>query len=139
MQYLTRLDGSVASGTLVPPYARLTRPTPRPVAPDGHVMLDLGDGEQIGGMWFQKWTSILAPVVVPEFVTPLQARRALRAIGILSVVQAALAEDSPEAQEAWEYSVSIPRNDAILFRIAKQLGMTDTQIDQIFILADSLK
>jgi len=90
-------------------------------------------------MWFQKWTSILAPVVVPEFVTPLQARRALRAIGILSVVQAALAQDGPEAQEAWEYSVSIPRNDAILFRIAKQLGMTDTQIDQIFILADSLK
>lgn len=138
MQYLTRPDGSIPPGALVPPGARLTRPTAQPAAPAGHVMLDLGDGEQIGGVWHQRWTAVPAPVVVPSEVTPLQARRALRAVGLLAVVETALASAGLEAQEAWEYAVTIPRDEPILNGIAAQLGMTSAQLDAIFILAASL-
>jgi hypothetical protein len=138
MQYLTRADGSIPPGALVPPGARLTRPTAQPVAPDGHAMLDLGDGEQINGVWYQRWTTVPVPVVVPAEVSPIKARRALRVVGLLPVVEAALAQAGEEAQETWEYAVTIPRDEPMLNAIAEQLGMTSAQLDALFILAASL-
>ena len=138
MQFLTRTDGTVPPDALVPPGARLTRPTAQPAPPAGYVMRDLGDGEQIGGVFYQRWTAVMAPVVVPAEVSPVKARRALRAVGILPVVEAALAQAGAEAQETWEYAVTIPRDEPILVSIAGQLGMSAAQLDAIFILAESL-
>jgi hypothetical protein len=138
MQFLTRPDGTVPPDALVPPGARLTRPTAQPAPPAHHMMRDLGDGEQIGGVWYQRWTAVVVPVVVPAEVSPIKARRALRAVGILPVVEAALAQAGPQAQETWEYAITIPRNEPMLLSIAGQLGMTSAELDAIFILAEGL-
>ena len=78
------------------------------------------------------------PVVVPAEVSPIKARRALRGVGLLPLVEAALAQAGEEAQETWEYAVTIPRDEPMLTAIAEQLGMTAAQLDAIFILAASL-
>jgi len=138
MQYLTRPDGSIPPNALVPTGARLTRPTAPPAPLDSHVMLDLGDGEQIGGIWYQRWTAVPVAALVPVEVSPIQARRALRAWGLLPLVEAAMAQAGEEAQEAWEYAIVIPRNDPMLNQIAASLGMSQTQVDDLFIAAAAL-
>ncbi|MGE0155107.1 MAG: hypothetical protein AB7R90_21010 [Reyranellaceae bacterium] len=68
-------------------------------------------------------------------VTPLQLRRALRSIGLKAEVDAFLAQAGEEAQEAWEYAVTINRNDALIAAAAQELGKTDQEIDALFALA----
>ena len=133
MQYLTRPDGSIPPGALVPAGARLTRPTAQPAAPDGHVMLDLGDGQQIDGVWRQRWTAVpVPPPPVPQAITPLQVRRALRAAGLLDAVQALVAQAHPEVLEKWEYALEIPRDDPDLAALAQQMGLTPAMVDDLF-------
>lgn len=138
MQFLTLPDGLIPPGALVPVGARLTRPTAPPVAPAFHVMLDLGDGEEIGGVWCQRWTAVPTPVVVPASVTPLQARRALRAVGMMAAVDAFLGTANADTREAWEYASSVDRHEPMLTEIAAALGVTDEQLDSLFILAATL-
>lgn len=69
------------------------------------------------------------PVTV---VTPLQARRALAAAGLLPAVNAAVAASTLDAQMAWEFATSIHRTDATILALAKTLNLTDTQLDSLF-------
>ena len=139
MQFLLNADGSIPAGQRAPEGARLTLPTAVPAAEPGMVPLDLGDGEQDGETWLQKWTQVpIPPEPVPVAVTPLQARRALRAAGLLDAVGVVIAGAAVEEQETWEYAILIPRNDATLNQIADALGMTQAQIDELFIAAATL-
>ena len=138
MQFLLKADGTIPAGQRVPDGARLTWPTQVPVAEPGMVPLDLGDGEQIDGVWHQKWTQVpVPPAPIPVAVTPLQARRALRDARLLSAFDAAVAAASDEERETWEYAILIPRNDAMFNQIAGGLGMTQAQVDDLFIAAAS--
>jgi len=74
-----------------------------------------------------------APPVVPSSLTPLQARKALRAAGIKEQVDALLAAAPENVQEEWEYAITIERNNPTLLATAAQLNMTPEQIDAIFI------
>lgn len=73
-----------------------------------------------------------APAPVPAAVTPLQMRRALRAAGLKAQVDAMVAALDEEAQEAWEYSVTIPRNHALIAAAAAALNLTAGQVDDLF-------
>lgn len=79
---------------------------------------------------------------VPPSVTMRQARLALLGAGKLAAVTAAL-NALPEPQKTaamitWEYSGEVFRNNGLVPQMAASLGMTDAQIDALFIAAAKL-
>lgn len=79
---------------------------------------------------------------VPQSVTMRQARLALYAAGLLTSVDAAIAgmtePDKTTAQITWEFAATVERQFGMVPQLAAALGMTDTQIDDLFIAAASL-
>lgn len=82
------------------------------------------------------------PIGVPDAVTMRQARLALLGAGVLSTVQAAIAAlPSPQKEAAeieWEYAQEVQRNHGLVPAMAQALGMTESQIDDLFIAAAAL-
>lgn len=80
--------------------------------------------------------------VVPESVTMRQARLALLGAGKLAAVTAAInALAEPQKSAAlitWEYSGEVQRNNGLVPQMAGALGMTEAQIDALFIAAAKL-
>lgn len=83
-------------------------------------------------LWANPYTP---PTPPPSPVTPLQIRRALNASGMRNMVEAALASAPQDARDAWDYATEVRREDATLNFMAAALGMTPTQIDELFSLA----
>lgn len=79
-----------------------------------------------------------APASVPATVTPLQMRRALRAAGLYDSIAAAIPNLPVEMQEAWEYAVTFPRDDALIAAAAQQFNLTSAQVDDLFRVAAQL-
>ncbi|MGB3069286.1 MAG: hypothetical protein WBC18_12095, partial [Ottowia sp.] len=80
------------------------------------------------------------PPSVPQVVTRRQARRALALGGLLDLVQPAI-EAIPDptqralAQIDWDDATDFRRDDATLLMLAAALGLTEEQLDDLFILA----
>jgi len=83
-----------------------------------------------------------ARIAVPQIVTMRQARLALLEVGLLDQVATKIAAlPSPQkeaAQIEWEYSQEVHRNKELVGVLAPMLGLTDAQIDQLFIKAATL-
>ena len=80
-----------------------------------------------------------AIVSVPSVVTPLQARRALRAAGLLATVNAWVAsQQDDDIKDAWEFASVIERHGPLTLGAAAALGLTDAQLDSLFIAAGQL-
>lgn len=81
-------------------------------------------------------------IQVPVAISPRQARLVLLAAGLLAAVEAAIAAmPVPEGDAArieWEYATEIRRDSALLAALGPQLGLTNEQIDQMFIQAIAL-
>jgi len=75
------------------------------------------------------------PNAVPQYVTPLQARKALTAQGLRTQVEEYIATQSLEVKDAWEYATQFYRKDGILVNAGSNLGMTEEEIDNLFRLA----
>jgi hypothetical protein len=79
---------------------------------------------------------------VPAQVTMRQARLALHSAGLLSGVDLAIAgmTEPAKTQAAieWEYAQTVDRNAGLVPAMATALGMTESQIDDLFILAATL-
>lgn len=85
---------------------------------------------------------VAPPPYVPSEVTMRQARLALLAAGKLSLVDAAIAS-MPEphrsaAQITWEYSNAVQRHNAFTAQLGPALGLTEAQMDQLFITAAAI-
>lgn len=82
------------------------------------------------------------PPQVPQAVTMRQARLALLGAGLLSQVDAAIASlpgpQKESAQIEWEYAAVVQRNSGLVPAMAQALGMTEAQIDDLFIAAEAL-
>ena len=79
---------------------------------------------------------------VPEVVTMRQARLALLGAGVLAGVEAAI-DGLPEPQRSaarieWEYSGEVQRHAGLVAAMAPALGMTEAQIDALFLAAAAL-
>lgn len=78
-----------------------------------------------------------APVFVPQTMTARQARLALLATGKLSDVPAAINSlPSPQKEQAeieWEYASSIERSHPFITALGAALGLSNAEIDQLFI------
>lgn len=81
-------------------------------------------------------------IAVPQSVTMRQARLALLGAGLLSSVDAAIAgmaePDKTVAQITWEFAATVDRQFGMVPTLAAALGMTEAQIDALFIAAAQL-
>lgn len=77
-------------------------------------------------------------VIVPEVVSMRQARLALLAAGLLDDVEAAISVGPRAAQIEWEYATEVQRDYGLVLEIAPVLGLTDRQLDDLFVAAASL-
>lgn len=89
------------------------------------------------------WTVEYAPPVVPTFVTPRQARLMLASIPagegtLLDTVNAYIAAQGGTIAVEWEYALDVQRNNPAVLAAATALGLTDEQLDQMFIEAAKL-
>jgi hypothetical protein len=76
---------------------------------------------------------------VPQEVTALQARRALRAVGLYDTVKAAVdAAPDPDVRDSWEYAAVWHRDAMWIDLLGAQLGLSQGQIDALFVQAASL-
>jgi len=84
----------------------------------------------------------IPPPGVPQSVTMRQARLALYAAGLLTSVDAAIAAmpepDKTAASITWEFAQTVDRGFGMVPQLAAALGMTETQIDDLFIAAAQL-
>lgn len=82
------------------------------------------------------------PLNVPQQVTMRQARLALLGAGLLNLVESAIeALEEPlktQVKIEWEYSAVVERNSALVQQMSSSLGLTPSQLDQLFIQANSL-
>lgn len=79
------------------------------------------------------------PAPVPPLVTALQARRALRSVGLTAAVDAYLDSDPTGAlREDWEFATELPRGDAMIEEARVALQLSADQMDDLFRLAATL-
>lgn len=83
------------------------------------------------------------PPVVPVSVSMRQARLALIDAGLIDSVEAAIGAIADpvqrrKAQTEWEYAQEVQRHHGLVPAMAQALGMTDAQLDQLFLLAGTL-
>ena len=94
---------------------------------------------QIGDSYSNGLFITPTPVIpVPQSVTPAQFRRALNQLDLRDAVEAAVAQADRDTQDMWGYSMSFDRDNPYLLGMAQALGISDEQLDGVFILAGSL-
>jgi hypothetical protein len=131
MQFLLNADGSLPLGTnlaaLVAAGVRLTLPVAPHAPAPGMQVIDLGDGEDIEGVWHQKWTEVAAPeqpATVPDLsrsqFTMLLAMQPLR--DILESTEAALrASADPQAQQLYAAMQGYRARDIFPFDLSMEI------------------
>lgn len=103
---------------------------------------DAGPGWRYNGSAFVNPNPPVALPTVPPSVTMRQARLALRAAGKLAAVEAAIAAlpepDKTDATIEWEYSNEVLRHNGFVSRLGPLLGMSEAQLDALFVQARAL-
>ncbi len=86
-----------------------------------------------------------APAPVPREVTNFQARALLMNMpgsaagrSLFQDVDDTLRALGGVEWQAWEYTTIFPRNSQLIATLAAQIGLTDAQIDQMFIAAAAI-
>ena len=103
----------------------------------------------VGIGWGWDGSAFVAPAAPPQpeplppaSVTMRQARLALLAYGILGSVDAAIdgmpEPDRSEARIEWDYSNEVQRHNGFVAQLGPVLGLTETQLDDLFALAATL-
>lgn len=101
-------------------------------------------GEQVAQWTGSGWTVLESrpvppePVIaVPESVTMRQARLAMLGAGILDDVEALIqqmpGDEGRAARIDWEYALDVRRDWPLINALGSQLGLTEQQIDELFI------
>lgn len=78
------------------------------------------------------------PVHVPQVITIRQAKLALLAAGLLDDVDAAVSAADRATQIEWEYATEVRRDWPTLTAVQAVAGLTDEQVDGLFIAASAL-
>lgn len=103
------------------------------------------------GHWEQRWTiTNIAPEVIAEraeaariaaipiSVTPRQIRQALTAAQLRTQVEGAIAVANQDTKDWYEYATEFRRDHPSVAALAYALGVTDLQLDNLWILAATL-
>jgi hypothetical protein len=148
--YLINADGSIPNGLTLEHLTQLgltpVFPTSPPVPAPGYKVKEAPPEKGVDSIWRQQWQEVLveapAPPSVPRSVTMRQARLALLGAGKLSAVMGIL-ESLPEPERTkaiieWEYSSEVFRNRELVLALGPALGLTPSQVDELFITASTL-
>lgn len=76
-------------------------------------------------------------VEFPFSVSAMQARLALNEMQLLDDVNTLVQQSNNEVQVKWEYASVLYRNDPLIEVLGNELGLSNTDIDDLFILAGS--
>lgn len=76
---------------------------------------------------------------IPQAISRFQARAALLDAGLLADVEIALADADPLTQLAWAEAIEWRRDSPTIAAIGDALGLTEEDIDDLFIEADKIK
>ena len=76
-------------------------------------------------------------VIIPNSITPLQAKLQLLEIGLLDEVEEMIKQDR-KVEIYWTNTQNFYRNDEILLGMATALGLSDAQLDDLFLQASKL-
>jgi len=79
------------------------------------------------------------PEPVPRSVSAVQGRAALDGAGMLDAATAAAQAAGGVAAIAWEYATSFDRDNATIAALAAQIGLTDADLDALFIAAAKVR
>jgi hypothetical protein len=102
-------------------------------APEGFDINRMGEYEYVDGM-----VAIPAPGI-PQSVTMRQARLALLQGGLLQSITDNIAAGTDEPMKIeWSYATTVDRDWTSLVALATSMGLTDTQLDDLFVLAATL-
>lgn len=92
--------------------------------------------------WIYNGSDFIAPIppapVIPTQVSMRQARLALLQNNLLDDVENAIANGTRADQITWEYATEVNRSDALVQNLSVALGLSETDLDNLFILASSL-
>lgn len=106
------------------------------VAPDNFDISKLTEYTLVEGV------PIIPDPGVPQEVTMRQARLALLKSELLGLIAPTIAAlPSPQKEEAeieWEYAAIVQRNNGLVPTMGNALGLTEQQLDDMFILAATL-
>lgn len=80
----------------------------------------------------------LRPASVPESVSRFQARAALMQEGLLSAVEAVVAQADALTQMAWSDALEFRRDSPAIASLAAQVGLSSEQVDDLFRTAKSI-
>jgi hypothetical protein len=75
------------------------------------------------------------PSLVPVSVSPWQIRRALNQLGLRASVEQAVAAADQDVKDGWEFATEFRRDNPLVAAFGQQLGITEEELDQLFILA----
>lgn len=78
-------------------------------------------------------------ITVMPIVSRFQALAALHIAGLLTSVEAAVAQADTLTQLAWANAQEFRRDSAMLLTLAATLGLTDEQLDNLFIAAAQIE
>lgn len=100
-------------------------------------------GEYVEADWLtMRDDEMRARVEVPQTVTMRQARNALLDAGLLEAVQASVATipgaEGERARIDWEYALEVRRDWPLISYMAGDLGLTDEQVDGLFMAASAI-
>lgn len=84
-------------------------------------------------------TPSLAPGYVPQCVPLWKAREQMRRAGLFDKVDAALQAFGGAPLAAWEYAQDVRRDSNLMDQFALVLGLTDKQIDALFVAANEIE
>lgn len=79
-----------------------------------------------------------APSIVPISVTPRQVRLLLLQKNMLADVENMIAQQDEATRITWEYATTFFRDDPLLNQLAVNLNLSQAELDQFFIEADSI-
>jgi len=71
-------------------------------------------------------------------ITPRQARLALNHFNLRTLVESAMLNADQNTLDEWEYAVEIKRDWPALVQLAYSIGITDAQLDELFIYGATL-
>lgn len=92
----------------------------------------------------EKFQNEVEELIVPNAVSQMRLRKALILAGIsISSINDAIAAIADDTQREliytmWEYAVVFERSDATLNQMATALGISQNQLDQLFVNAQNL-
>jgi hypothetical protein len=79
-----------------------------------------------------------APPPVPAVISRRQARLALLNAGLLESVEAAIANAPPAVRITYEDATEWWRDDPLIAELAQSLGLSESQVDELFVKASRL-